>query len=148
MKAMLKAVDIPAYPALVTAGEQWLTIKEDFTTPYFNHVILKVMLDEPMWLECTSNISPAGYLGSFTEDRPVLLITEKGGILDRTPATTPTKQIGNIEIDIAATGQATINNQTTFTGTAHESFRRKAIFSSKPKKSYFFFQRRTRKMVT
>jgi len=139
MKAMLKAVDIPAYPALVTAGEQWLTIKEDFTTPYFNHVILKVMLDEPMWLECTSNISPAGYLGSFTEDRPVLLITEKGGILDRTPATTPTKQIGNIEIDIAATGQATINNQTTFTGTAHESFRRKAIFSSKEEQEKWLY---------
>ena len=131
MKAMLTAIDIPAYPALVTAGEQWLTIKEDFTTPYFNHVILKVLLDEPMWLECTSNMSPAGYLGSFTEDRPVLLITEKGGILDRTPATTPTTQIGTIEIDITATGQAIINNQTTFTGTAHESFRRKATFSSK-----------------
>ena len=139
MKAMLTAVDIPAHPALVNAGEQWLTIKEDFTTPYFNHIILKVLLDEPMWLECTSNMSPAGYLGSFTEDRPVLLITEKGGILDRTPVTTKNSQIGNIQIQIEASGKARINNQTTFTGTAHESFRRKAVFASKEEQEKWLY---------
>ena len=139
MKAMLTAIDIPSYPALVTAGKQWLKVKEDFTTPYFNHVILKVLLDEPIWLECTSNMSPVGYLGSFTEDRPVLLITEKGGILDRTPVTTANTQIGNITIDLIPTGQAIINNQTTFTGTAHESFRRKAIFSSKEEQEKWLY---------
>ena len=139
MKAMLAAIDIPAYPALVTAGEQWLTIKEDFTTPYFNHVILKVLLEEPLWLECTSNMSPAGYLGSFTEDRPVLLITEKGGILDRTPVATSNTQTGNITIELGPAGQAIIDNQTTFTGTAHESFRRKAVFSSKEEQEKWLY---------
>ena len=140
MKAMLDEIDIPSHPALVNAGDQSLIIQEDFATPYFNHIILKVLLDEPIWLECTSNISPTGYLGSFTKERPVLLITEKGGIVDHTPSNTEEAQIGATTIALTATGGATITNQTLFKGTAHESFRRKAVYASKEEQEKWFLK--------
>jgi hypothetical protein len=47
------------------------------------------MQKDTMWLECTSQRLPAGYLGSFTDDRPVLLVSEEGGELARTPRFAP-----------------------------------------------------------
>lgn len=88
MKAMLKATGIKSYQTLVYAGDKLTNVMDvDFPTNSFNHVILCVPLEkDTVWLECTSNVFPAGYLGAFTHDRNVLILTEDGGQIAKTPA--------------------------------------------------------------
>lgn len=87
MKAMLETVGIPAYYTLVYAGQNADDIEVDLPANQFNHVILQVPTDsDPIWLECTSNLLPAGFLGDFTRDRHVLVTKEGGGYLTKTPS--------------------------------------------------------------
>ncbi|MFD2201622.1 DUF3857 domain-containing protein [Shivajiella indica] len=86
MKGMLSTAGINSQYSLVYAGENAKKLHEDFPINRFNHAFLRVPLDdEVIWLECTNNFLPAGFSGDFTMDRDVLVITEKGGYLDRTP---------------------------------------------------------------
>lgn len=87
MKAMLKEVGITAQYTEVKAGKDEEDILLDFPAQQFNHIILRVPLgDEILWLECTSKHLPTGYLGDFTSDRHVLVVTDEGGFIDKTPA--------------------------------------------------------------
>lgn len=87
MKSMLKEVGIASNYTLVKAGPQAFDIQVDIPANQFNHVILQVpTAKDPVWLECTSNLLPAGFLGDFTRDRHVLVTNENGGFLTKTPA--------------------------------------------------------------
>ncbi len=86
MKAMLKEVGIEAQYSLVYAGKDYKPLDPEFPMNAFNHAFLRVPIqDEVYWLECTSTILPPGFSGSFTMDRPTLVIDEKGSYLDKTP---------------------------------------------------------------
>ncbi len=86
MQSLLKAVDINSYYTLVNAGKYAREILDDFPSTQFNHVILCVPVErDTLWLECTSQTNPFGFLGYFTSDRQVLVIDEQGGHLARTP---------------------------------------------------------------
>jgi hypothetical protein len=87
MRYLLDAAGIKAYPALVNAGNESPPVDPAFPSSPFNHVILCVPgKPDTIWLECTSNNLKAGFLGTFTENKNALLLTENGGILTRTPA--------------------------------------------------------------
>jgi hypothetical protein len=86
MYALLKAVNIPSYYALVRAGTNEEPADPAFPNDPFNHIILCIPFkSDTTWLECTSNTKPFGKLGEFTENRNALLITEDGGKLVNTP---------------------------------------------------------------
>jgi hypothetical protein len=89
MGALLKAVNIPSCYAIINAGANEEPADPLFANDPFNHIILCVPLKgDTTWLECTSNTTPFGKLGTFTENRNALLITADGGKLVSTPKST------------------------------------------------------------
>ncbi len=87
MKAMLKGIGIDAHLCLIEADEDnYIPALQENLPPFnaFNHMILYIP-SEDLWLECTSNALPTGYLGGFTQNRDALVLTPAGGVLKRTP---------------------------------------------------------------
>ncbi len=79
-KALLDIAGIPSYYTIISAGEDEKDITSDFTAMQGNHAILGVPEgDDIIWLECTSQDAPFGYMGTFTSDRDVLIVTKEGG---------------------------------------------------------------------
>lgn len=123
MIGLLKEVNIPGKYVLVTAGSNRKGLWEDFPSPYFNHVIVCVpQLKDSLWLECTSQSSSAGYMGSFTENRNALLIDEDGGHLVHTPVynASDNLQIRKVKAVITEQGTLTADVSTKFTGLQQE----------------------------
>ncbi len=86
MKAALKAVGIQSHVAIINAEYDEEPVDPDFPADRFNHVILCVPNEkDSIWLECTSSTAEFGELGTFTENRNALLITDGGGVLVATP---------------------------------------------------------------
>lgn len=89
MYSLLKVAGIPSHYALVNGGTEPYykeRVIDDFPSSRFNHAILCVPLPkDSIWLECTSQTDPVGYMGNFTGNRKALLITEGGGVLVSTP---------------------------------------------------------------
>ena len=86
MKAALKSVGIKSYVAIINAEYNQEPVSPDFPANNFNHVILCVPgQKDSVWLECTSSTAEFGELGTFTENRNALLITNNGGVLVPTP---------------------------------------------------------------
>jgi len=84
-KALLDVVGVESYHTIVYANER-RDIDKNFTALQGNHMILNIPNNgKDIWLECTSQTMPFGFLGDFTDDRDVLVITPKGGVIKRTP---------------------------------------------------------------
>jgi hypothetical protein len=94
MKAALKAVGIKSYVAIINAEYDAEPVDPDFPCNQFNHVIVCVpQPKDSIWLECTSSNTAFGSLGTFTENRNALLITEDGGVLVPTPRSKSSENI-------------------------------------------------------
>lgn len=75
MKSMLEAIGVRANYCLVNAGETAPLMIREFPSTQFNHAFLCVPVkNDTIWLECTSQRMPFGYIGDFTDDREILLI--------------------------------------------------------------------------
>ena len=124
MYSMLKSLGIYSVYTLVEAGTTAPDIEHDFPAFQFNHAILCVPNHgDTLWLECTSQTAPFGYLGRFTMDRHVLLITEQGGVVVKTPAYTPEQnmQIRKAIVTISEDGNAISEVSTEYTGYQYEN---------------------------
>lgn len=83
--ALLKAVGIESYYTVVSAGNSQNGIVDDFASIQGNHVILNLPIKEKtIWLECTNQKLPFGFIGDFTDDRDVLIIKPDGAVVSRT----------------------------------------------------------------
>ncbi|MCH3884248.1 DUF3857 domain-containing protein [Tenacibaculum aquimarinum] len=85
-KALLDVVGVKSNYTVVFAKNR-RDIDPDFTSMQGNHVILNLPNNgNDVWLECTSQTIPFGFLGDFTDDRNVLVVTPEGGVIKKTPA--------------------------------------------------------------
>lgn len=124
-QALLKSVGVTAYPALVRAGDNEPDTQVDFPSFQFNHIILCVPNGrDTLFLECTSQHGQPGYVGDFTGNRHVLLITPDGGRLVKTPSYRPADNLQQRRISIVLTeqGDATATVKTRYTGLQQDDY--------------------------
>jgi hypothetical protein len=101
MQAILDAVGIVSYPALINAEYDQEPVDPDFPENVFNHAILCIPANkDTTWLECTSSTAEPGILGSATENRYALLITENGGVLVPTPKSKASENTLNLNTKV------------------------------------------------
>lgn len=116
MVALLDAVGIKAHYVLIRAGEDVTPMKVDFPSSQFNHAIVAVPNgQDTVWLECTSQTNPFGYMGSFTGDRKALLITGNGGKVVNTKRYTAEQNLqatsADVFVNLAGDAKATVRTE-------------------------------------
>jgi hypothetical protein len=141
MISLLADVGITAYPVVIDAGGSHSDVLENFPSNMFNHVIVCVPFQkDSMWLECTSQIAPGGFLGSFTENRPALLLTPAGGVMVKTPASTARQNLalrhGRIRIHWSGDAKSTL--KTRRTGNRTNEAREVMSYGTKEEREHWF----------
>ncbi|MBW8332859.1 MAG: DUF3857 and transglutaminase domain-containing protein [Prolixibacteraceae bacterium] len=117
MKSLLNCVGIPSLYVLAGAGPNLGITMPDFPTiNQNNHAILCVpSRNDTIWLECTSQDQPGGYLGTFVAGRKVMLITPEGGKLTVTPLLTSKQNLqfraADVQIDPDGAMKATVKTR-------------------------------------
>jgi transglutaminase-like putative cysteine protease len=123
MVTLLQTVGIKAHYVLVQAGKRpWMNT--NFPSSQFNHAIVCVpMKTDTVWLECTSQTNPFGYMGSFTGNRKALAIVDNGAVVVRTPVYSEKEnlQLRNADVVVDANGNATAKIATVYKGIQYEN---------------------------
>lgn len=110
-RALLGIAGVPSYYTVIYGDTQKRDLHEDFVSMQGNHVILGVPIDNKIyWLECTSQISPFGFQGDFTDDRNALIIKPEGGEIVKT------HEYLNNESSQMSVGNYTVNEQGAISG--------------------------------
>lgn len=141
MVAMLRAVDVPACYAVVRAGEDEQMQYPDFPNALFNHVIACALLGkDTVWLECTSQKQSCGFMGTFTDNRPALLITPEGGKLVTTPRYDETQNTirRETEVTLTADGRAVLKSEGVFQGISQNLPAELAGYAAEIQHKYFY----------
>ncbi|MEQ8423350.1 MAG: transglutaminase family protein, partial [Cyclobacteriaceae bacterium] len=145
MVALLSEAGIKGYYTKIRAGRNERDIRKDFPSHQTNHIIVAVPNGmDTLWLECTSQTNPFGYLGTFTGDRFGLMVGEDGGKLVRTPSYTAEQnsQLRNAEVTITGSGNATATIKTSYAAIQFENGNLNFILD-RPDKQKEWIQRNT-----
>jgi len=112
MKAMLKAVGISSNYCEIYMGKQ-KELNEDFpSVSQTNHVILLVPLkNDSIWLECTSQRIPFGFIHDDIAGHDALVITDSGGTICRLPSYSSQQNKKESVLDINITEEGTASGK-------------------------------------
>ncbi len=137
--SLLKAANVESYYTILYAKER-RNIDKDIASIQGNHAILMVLTKkDTVWLECTSQKVPFGYLGSFTDDRDVLIVTPEGGKIVRTKSYTDSenKQIISGEITLKENGSISAKIKILSSGVQYDDNYPIADMDPKEKDAYY-----------
>jgi hypothetical protein len=125
MQALLEEAGIPSYYTLISGDEnENKNLLPDFPNAGFNHVILCIPYEkDTVFLECTNQKIPFGYIGNFTDDRDALLITPDGGQITHTTkyAQLENSQFRKADVTIEPTGNIKVKIRTTYAGLQYDN---------------------------
>ncbi len=125
MSALLKSAGVPALYTVAGAGpNQGITMDDFPTITQANHVILCVPLrKDSIWLECTSQTTPCGYMSPSTAGRKALHITPNGGRVVTTPLFTANQssQSRNAELQVKPDGSVQGTVKTRYSGYQYDN---------------------------
>lgn len=141
-KALLKEVGIDSYYAEVYGGKQKRKFYDDFPgTSQTNHIILCVPFEkDTIWLECTDQKQPFGFLGAFTDDRYAILITPEGGKLKKTTNYDSDVNTQNRTIQAKLNNDLSINAEinTIFSGIQYDKSSQQLLKGYDEQKKYLY----------
>lgn len=124
MVSMLELVGIKSNYVLIMAGENAAPMNTGFTRSQFNHAVVCVpMARDTVWLECTSQTNPYGYMGRFTGNRKALAITDGGASVVSTPVYNEftNTQSRTASVALSVDGNAIAHVVTTYSGQQYEN---------------------------
>ncbi len=136
MYSLLKEANIPSSYTIINSGRGEHFFLPDFPSDQFNHIILCVPLQkDTMWLECTSQTLPAGYLGSHTDNRYALAVNEDGGKLVHTPVygAKSNLQVRHIKATLDEEATLEVKAETKYTGLQQDYYHGMIHHNSKDK---------------
>ncbi len=141
MKSLLAIAGINSYYTIIRAGAQAPVLREGFPSNQFNHAIVCVPLkSDTIWLECTDQQIPFGFLGSFTDDRRALLITESGGKMVKTVAYTAADnvQVRKATVNISNDGSTLLSVNTSYSGIKYDEMFRVLRMDDEDRKRFIY----------
>ena len=106
-KALLDEVGVVSHYAVIYGGKDITSFDNEFSATEGNHAVLCIPNETiDIWLECTSQTNPFGFIAGFTDDRDALLITPEGGKIIHTTAysTEDNLQTTNATVNITDNG--------------------------------------------
>lgn len=117
MYAMLKAVGIPANYVVINLGDEDKLYDDYPSFNQINHAIAMVPLkNDTIWLECTSQTMPFGYIHDGIAGHDALVITEKGGEIRRLPSYSEKENTEDTKLEISIDENGNMAGNITITG--------------------------------
>ena len=112
-QALLREAGVESYYTVVEAGNEIVDFEDDFPTlAQGNHIILAIPNKEDMiWVDCTSQKHPFGFIGDFTDNRNVLLVKDSGSEIIKTEAYINTKNNIYTKADITINEDGSFNSK-------------------------------------
>jgi len=146
MVALLQEANVKGYYTTINAGSGESEVDTSFPSHQANHVIVTVPNgSDTLWLECTSQTKPFGWMGAFTGDRYALMVTEQGGQLVRTPSYPANSNVQSrvAEVQLDALGNAIAKVNTIYTGLQYENDQLDFVLNGKYDEQKKWLQRNT-----
>ena len=104
-QALLNVAGVESYYTHVEAGQEKVDFDPEFASlEQGNHIILALPYqDDLIWMDCTSQVHPFGFIGDFTDNRSVLMMTPEGGKIVKTSdyVNSDNRQITEAEIQLS-----------------------------------------------
>jgi transglutaminase-like putative cysteine protease/predicted Zn-dependent protease len=110
LAAMLRGAGIPAYLALLNVGTREDISPELPGADFFDHAIVYVPGEQPLWIDATAQYARLGHLPSGDQGRYALVVRQDNTALQRIPEAAPQDNLlqEDREIDLADHGAARV----------------------------------------